>query len=88
MLNRLWSWYDPTMYPYLMKLSVLKQNGLWYGWKELIFEVESQTWDFGLPVMSTYKQILEKISISEKEAKDRSNAKRQMCNYLKKRMGE
>lgn len=70
-LNRLWAWHDTTLYPYLMKLAVVNENGQWYGWDEFIFEIESQTWDFGIPVMSTYKQVLIKVEISEQEARER-----------------
>jgi len=70
--NRVWGWYDPTLYPHLMKLCVIKEADAWYGWDEIYLEVRSLKWDFGMPVMPTYKQILVKVRISEKEAAERA----------------
>jgi hypothetical protein len=54
-----------------MKLAVYEESGVWFGWKEIFFEIESQSWDFGVPLMPTYKQVLRKEIISEEEAFDR-----------------
>lgn len=82
-LNQLWGWHDPTLYPHLMKLTVIKETDIWYGWKEIYFEIESQTWDFGMPVMPTFKQILKKVKILEEEAKVRIQTTEMLINHLK-----
>jgi ubiquinone/menaquinone biosynthesis C-methylase UbiE len=73
-LKRLWGWHDPSLYPHLMKLAVIKANGTCYGWEEIIFEIRSGRWDFGAPVMPTYQQVLVKVRISQEEADQREQA--------------
>ncbi len=71
-LKRVWGWHDTTLYPYLMKLSCCREEAGWFGWQELFFEVESQPWEFDIPTMPTYKQVLEKVPLSQSEAMQRS----------------
>jgi SAM-dependent methyltransferase len=73
-LRRLWGWHDPSFYPHLMKLAVIKTNDTWYGWEEILFEIRSRRWDFGMPAMPTYQQILVKVRISQQEASERQQA--------------
>ena len=81
-LRQLWGWYDPSLYPHLMKLSVIKTEGLWYGWEEVLFELQSHSWDFGMPMMPVYRQILVKVRLSEHEATERANASQAILSCL------
>jgi len=73
-LRRLWGWYDPTLYPHLMKLAVIKTGNTWYGWEEIMFELRSGRWDFGIPVMPTYQQVMVKVQLSEQQVAGRMEA--------------
>jgi SAM-dependent methyltransferase len=73
-LWRLWGWYDPTFYPHVMKLATIKTGDAWYGWDEVLFVLQSRRWDFGVPTMPTYQQVLVKVRISEQEAAEREQA--------------
>ena len=73
-LRRLWGWHDPSLYPHIMKLAVIRTDDAWYGWEELLFEVRSRRWDFGVPVMPTYQQVLVKVRLSQQEAAERRQA--------------
>lgn len=81
-LNRLWGWHDPTLYPYLMKLSVVHKDNIWYGWEEIFFEMRSLSWDFGIPVMPVYKQVVTKKIISEEEAMERIQVVNKMTENI------
>lgn len=71
-LNRLWGWRDPTMDFYLLPLVTFqdKDDKRW-GFKVVNFEVESQRWWLGLPLMPVGKIIVEKTKIGEEEYKRR-----------------
>ena len=83
-LRRLWGWYDPSLYPHLMKLAVIKTNDAWYGWEEILFEIRSRRWDFGMPVMPTYQQVLVKVRISQQEAAEREQASRALLSCVER----
>jgi ubiquinone/menaquinone biosynthesis C-methylase UbiE len=73
-LKRLWGWHDPSLYPHLMKLAVIRTGDACFGWEEIIFEIRSGRWDFGVPVMPTYQQVLVKVRISQTDADQREKA--------------
>ena len=73
-LGRLWGWHDPSLYPHLMKLAVIQVGDAWYGWEEILFEIQSRRWDFGVPAMPTYQQVLVKVRLSPSEAAEREQA--------------
>ena len=63
-LNRLWGWRDTTRDFYLLPLvSHEDKNGNKWGFKVINFEVESQRWWFGLPIMPVGKIIVEKVKL-------------------------
>lgn len=67
-LNRLWGWRDTTLDFYLLPLVTWQDatGGRW-GFKVINFEVESQHWWLGLPIMPVGKIIVEKLIIDEEE---------------------
>lgn len=73
-LGRLWGWHDPSIYPHLMKLAVIQAGDSWYGWDETIFAIRSCRWDFGIPAMPTYQQVLVKVRLAQSEAQERQQA--------------
>jgi hypothetical protein len=81
-LRRLWGWHDPSPYPHLMKLMVTKANDIWYGWEEVAFEIRPRRWDFGVPAMPTYQQVLVKVRISEHEATEREQASQALLSCV------
>lgn len=67
-LNRLWGWRDTTLDFYLLPLITWQDtDGLRWGFKVINFEVESQRWWLGLPIMPVGKIIVEKVTIDEQE---------------------
>ena len=67
-LNRLWGWRDATLDFYLLPLVTWQDtNGFRWGFKVANFEVESQRWWLGLPIMPVAKIIVEKVTIDERE---------------------
>ena len=69
-LNRLWGWKDPTLDFYLLPLATWQDSdGAWWGFETTSFEMENQRWWFGLPVMPIARITVEKVRISEFEAK-------------------
>lgn len=67
-LNRLWGWRDPTLDFYLLPLITWQDaNGDKWGFRVISFEVESQRWWLGLPIMPVGKIIVEKTKIGEEE---------------------
>jgi hypothetical protein len=81
-LRRLWGWHDPSFYPHLMKLAVTGADDIWYGWEEVVFEIRSRRWDFGIPVMPTYQQVLVKVRISEHQAAERQQASQALLSCV------
>lgn len=71
-LHRLWGWRDTTLDFYLLPLITSIENGHYWGFKIINFEVESQRWWFGLPVMPVGKIIVEKSEISQEERLERN----------------
>lgn len=67
-LNRLWGWRDTTLDFYLLPLITWQDSdgGRW-GFKVINFEVESQHWWLGLPIMPVGKIIVEKVIIDDEE---------------------
>jgi len=71
-LKRLWGWRDTTLCFYFLPLTVYRDdNGKYWGFKINIFVQDSQRWWFGLPIMPVAQIIVEKVEISEEEAKKR-----------------
>lgn len=85
-LNRLWGWRDPTLDYYLLPLIVWEDtaNNKW-GFSILNFEVESQRWWFGLPLMPVGKIIVEKTRINDEEFEKRRKILGLIEGFLKKR---
>jgi hypothetical protein len=81
-LRRLWGWHDPSLYPHLMKLVVTKTNDAWYGWDEVLFEIKSRRWDFGVPAMPTYQQVLVKVRLSQQDAAEREQASQALLSCV------
>jgi ubiquinone/menaquinone biosynthesis C-methylase UbiE len=73
-LNRLWGWRDTTLDFYQLPLITWQDaiGGKW-GFRVTSFEVESQRWWLGLPIMPVGKIIVEKVSISDEEFIRRQN---------------
>ncbi len=71
-LKRLWGWRDSTLCFYLLPLIVYRDdNGKYWGFKVSNFVQDSQRWWFALPIMPIAQIIVEKVEISEQEAKRR-----------------
>jgi len=71
-LKRLWGWRDPTLCFYLLPLTVYRDdNGRYFGFNVNNFIQDSQRWWFALPIMPTAQIIVEKVEISEQEARER-----------------
>lgn len=67
-LNRLWGWRDTTLDFYLLPLITWQDaNGDKWGFEIISFEVESQRWWLGLPIMPVGKIIVEKVKISDEQ---------------------
>ena len=64
-LKRLWAWRDPTPTFYLLPLAVIEDSGGFWGFKTNFFEVTSERWWLGLPIMWTGKIIAKKVSVSK-----------------------
>lgn len=80
-LKRLWGWRDTTLDFYQLPLTTFQdENGIWWGFNVISFEMDSQRWWFGMPVMPIAKIIVEKAQISETEAMVRQRILAAMTN--------
>lgn len=71
-LKRLWGWRDSTLCFYLLPLTVYRDDsGKYWGFKVSNFVQDSQRWWFALPIMPVAQIIVEKVEISEQEARKR-----------------
>lgn len=65
-LNRLWGWRDPTLDFYILPLVTYQDtHGNRWGFKVINFEVETQRWWLGLPLMPIGKIVVEKVRIDK-----------------------
>ena len=68
-LKRLWGWRDPTLYFYQLPLVTFQDDaGNWWGFETIIFEMNSQRWWLGMPVMPIAKIAVQKVKIGQEEA--------------------
>lgn len=83
-LNRLWGWRDVTASFYLISLiTYLDNENNYWGFEKKYFNYEPQRWWFALPLMPIAQVIVEKIRITEKEAKERHAILRLLEESLK-----
>ena len=74
-LQSLWGWRDVSKLFYLLQLITVRdvKNQKFYGFTSLSFFMDTESWWFNLPVISTAKIVVEKIELTEEEASRRSN---------------
>jgi SAM-dependent methyltransferase len=73
-LRRLWGWRDTTLDFYLLPLTTHQsEDGRWWGFSVLSLDVQSEHWWLGLPVMPVAKTLVEKVQITEGEARKRTS---------------
>ena len=74
-LQSLWGWRDVSKLFYLLPLITVRDagNAKFYGFKLLSFFMDNESWWFNLPVIPTAKIVVEKIELTEEEARKRSN---------------
>ncbi len=67
-LKRLWGWRDTTQDFYILPLiTYIDANGVCWGFRVLDFDVKSEQWWLGLPLMTIGNIIVEKVQIQEEE---------------------
>lgn len=73
LLKRLWAWRGDTSLDYpRARLAVIKEGAQCFGFEELWFNVETERWWLGIPIMTTARIILRKVKISREEYKKRA----------------
>lgn len=74
-LQSLWGWRDVSKLFYLLPLITVHDAGSAkiYGFKLLSFFMDTESWWFNLPVIPTAKIVVEKIELTEEEARKRLN---------------
>ncbi|OGY43575.1 MAG: hypothetical protein A3B89_04880 [Candidatus Buchananbacteria bacterium RIFCSPHIGHO2_02_FULL_40_13] len=71
-LSRLWGWRDSTLDFYLLPLITCQDaQGVLWGFEVVNFEVESQIWWLGLPIMPVGSIVVKKIEITLEEMNKR-----------------
>ncbi len=85
-LQRLWGWRDTTMDFHLLPLMTWSDQvtGEHWGFKVLRFEVESERWWFGLPIMPVGKILVEKVLLTSAELRYRE----ELLSELKSRRSQ
>lgn len=76
-LRDLWGWQDPTPLFYLLPFTSDAGSGT--GFRIKNFELLTEKWWFGLPVITTGRLVLEKVKYSEKEIIWRKEIQKELC---------
>jgi ubiquinone/menaquinone biosynthesis C-methylase UbiE len=79
-LRDLWGWLDPTPLFYILPFTAEEKTDA--GFTCTYFDVETERWWFGLPVMTTAKIILEKEYVSGETAKERTEFQQELLSSI------